>query len=191
MRDKQDLEWYETGRKEVRDFRIFKAVEIDRISPDGKKGKFVLLDSPDWVNVIAVTEDEKGRECFLMVRQYRHGSSTVTTEFPAGLVDPGENSSRAAERELLEETGYSADEFILIGQANPDPAFMNNWSYTYLAVNPVLSHKQDLDEHEIIDTVLVPVDEVRALMGKGEFINAISIVAHIWYERYLEQHRPE
>ncbi len=186
MKNDQDLEWYETGRKDVRDFRIFKAVEVDRISPDGKKGSFVMLDSPDWVNVIAVTKDENNRDCFLMVRQFRHGSSSITMEFPAGLVDPGENPAAAAERELLEETGYRADEFVFLGKANPDPAFMNNDCHTFLAVNPVLSEKQDLDEHEIIDPVLVPVEEARALLGRGEFINAVSIVAHTWYERYME-----
>ncbi len=186
MRNEQDLEWYETGRKEIRDFRIFKAVEVERISTDGKKGNFVLLDSPDWVNVIAVTEDKNGRECFLMVRQFRHGSASLTMEFPAGLVDPGEKPEKAAERELLEETGYKAEEFIFLGKANPDPAFMNNLSYTYLAVNPVPAEKQALDEHEIIDVILVPVEEARALLGRGEFINAVSVVAHTWYERYLE-----
>lgn len=187
MINDQELEWYETGRNEVRDFRIFKAIEIERISTSGKKGTFVLLDSPDWVNVVAVTKDNEGRECFLMVRQYRHGSSSITMEFPAGLVDPGEDPSDAAERELLEETGYKADDFIFLGKANPDPAFMNNFSHTYLAVNPVLSEKQNLDEHEIIDIVLVPVDEAAALLGKGEFINAVIIVAYRWYEKYLEQ----
>ena len=90
-----------------RNFRIFKAVEVDRISPEGKKGTFVLLDSPDWVNVVAVVKDENDRDCFLMVRQFRHGSATITMEFPAGLVDKDENPASAAARELLEETGYT------------------------------------------------------------------------------------
>ena len=184
MGNRKDLEWYELKRKEAGDFRIFKAVEIERISSDGKKGNFVLLDSPDWVNVIAVVKDDNGRDCFIMVRQFRHGSAGLTIEFPAGLVDPGEAPETAAARELYEETGYSAEELIFIGKANPDPAFMNNFSHTYLAVNPVYKGVQELDEHEIIDVILVPVEEASALMGKGEFINAISIVALRWYEKY-------
>ena len=178
-----DLEWSELKRKEVWDFRIFKAFEIERISSDGKKGTFVMLDSPDWVNVIAVVKNKKGENCFLMVRQYRHGSAGITIEFPAGLADSGEDPHAAAERELLEETGYKAEKFVFLGKANPDPAFMNNFSYTYLAVNPVLECEQDLDEHEMIDIVLVPVKSL--VLGQGEFINAISIVAYMWYEKYL------
>ena len=106
MGNRKDLEWYELKRKEAGDFRIFKAVEIERISSDGKKGNFVLLDSPDWVNVIAVVKDDNGRDCFIMVRQFRHGSAGLTIEFPAGLVDPGEAPETAAARELYEETGY-------------------------------------------------------------------------------------
>jgi 8-oxo-dGTP pyrophosphatase MutT (NUDIX family) len=60
-----------------------------------------------------------------MIKQYRHGSKEVTLEIPGGLVD--ENDPReAAQRELLEETGYAGDRVELLGFVNPNPAIFNN-----------------------------------------------------------------
>lgn len=64
--------------------------------------EFYVLEYPDWVNVIAITTDEK----FVMIRQYRHGLGETRYELCAGVVDPGEDPLTAAKRELYEETGY-------------------------------------------------------------------------------------
>ncbi len=61
-----------------------------------------------------------------MVKQYRHGSDSITLEFPAGMVDPGEDAKETAKRELLEETGYTSQSIVLVGKVNPNPAFMTN-----------------------------------------------------------------
>ncbi|MEZ4518692.1 MAG: NUDIX hydrolase [Chloroflexota bacterium] len=68
----------------------------------GKEHSFYILEAPDWVNVIPLTPDEQ----VVMVRQYRHGTGTVTLESPAGMADhDGEALAVAAARELREETG--------------------------------------------------------------------------------------
>ena len=182
----KNLVWSEKKRKVVHDFRIFKACEITSTAPDGRENSFVQLDSPDWVNVVSVVKNEKGEDSFLMVRQFRHGSGSITLEFPAGLIDKGEEPEKAAKREFLEETGYSAEKFILIGTANPDPAFMNNTSYTYFAINPVKTKAQSLDEDELIDVKIIPVKEFESKMGTGDFINAITIVAYTWYKKMVK-----
>ena len=187
MEKNKHLTWIQQGRKLVKDFRIFKAVEVESISPEGEKSVFVQLDSPDWVNIVCPVKNDDGEDCFLMVRQFRHGSSSITLEFPARLVDPGEEPLAAAMRELLEETGTRAEKLILIGSANPDPAFMNNTCWTYMAVNPVTDMKQSLDEHEVIDVEVIPVKQLEAEMGNGEFINAITILAYTWYKKYRKE----
>ncbi len=126
------LVWHERSRKKLYSFGIFDIYLADRSTDDGSRGNFVILDLPHWVTIVPVIR-EGGEEKFLMVRQFRHGSETVTLEFPAGTVEPGEDPAATAERELLEETGYRADRIALAGRVNPNPAFMNNYTHTFVA----------------------------------------------------------
>ena len=177
------LLWHDTGKRFDKDYRIFKTYLIDRKMEDGRKGEFVMVDSPDWVNIVAIVKNDSGQDCFIMVRQFRHGTGDISLEFPAGMVDPGEEPMHAAERELREETGYKAGKLTLIGKAFPNCAFMNNTNYTFYAENLEKVYRQDLDDNEAIDVVLVPVEEVAEGFGHGEMMNAICILSHYFYLR--------
>jgi 8-oxo-dGTP pyrophosphatase MutT (NUDIX family) len=183
MRDDEHLRWKELSRRRVTSHHLFDLNLSERASTQGARGEFLILSAPDWVNVVAVLPNVKGEECFLMVRQYRHGADVITTEFPAGLVEPGEDPRVAAERELQEETGYSAGSMTLIGRVSPNPAFMTNWCFTYLAED--LNHvgEKTLDELEQLEAIEVPVRLVRERIGTGEFINSLVMVAFLWYTR--------
>ena len=85
--------------------------------PDGRQNpEFYVLEYPDWVNVIAITEDGK----FVMERQYRHGLGKTCFEIPAGVIEEGEDPLDAAKRELMEETGYGEGTWrkIMTGSGN-------------------------------------------------------------------------
>lgn len=179
----ENLVWKESGRHFDKDYHIFKTYLADRQMKDGRKGQFVVVDSPDWVNVIAEVKNDKGQDCFIMVRQFRHGTGEISMEFPAGMVDPGEEPLHAAIRELKEETGYKASKMTLIGTASPNCAFMNNTNYTYYAEGLEKVSGQDLDDNEAIDVVLVPVEEAEQGFGHGEMLNAICILSHYFYLR--------
>ena len=99
--------WKNIRSKPVGDFRIFKIRSDICVNPrTGKEHDFFVLDSVNWVNVIAVTPDQK----LVMVEQYRHGSNTVELEIPGGMMDPHETDPVAtAVRELREETGYAGE----------------------------------------------------------------------------------
>jgi 8-oxo-dGTP pyrophosphatase MutT (NUDIX family) len=180
----EHLTWKEVSRKRAYKTPIFDLFKIERESSTGKRGSFVILESPDWVNVIPITADEEGRECFLMVRQYRQGGQCLTLEFPGGLIDPGETPEQAAVRELREETGYEAEKIFLAGRINPNPAFMSNCCSTYIAQGLRRTSEQDLDENELVDYELVPVDDLVRDMGTGEHTHAIMVVALFWYEKW-------
>jgi 8-oxo-dGTP pyrophosphatase MutT (NUDIX family) len=175
------LIWTELEDATVLDAHVFSVKKHRRRSADGREATYFTLASPDWVNIVATTADETGRTCFVMVRQFRHGSMRVSLEFPGGVVDPGEDPRAAVVRELEEETGYVADSVQLAGSVNPNPALMGNRCHTFVARDVRRARTQDLDHNEIIDVVLVPVDEIDRL--NGEFDHAIMHVALGFYER--------
>jgi 8-oxo-dGTP pyrophosphatase MutT (NUDIX family) len=116
-----------------------------------------------------------------MIRQYRHGSREVTLEIPGGLVDPGDTPEGAASRELLEETGYQAEEYVKIGVSNPNPAIFNNRCYTFMARNVTKVSDPRPDQTEDIEVVLIPLPEIPELIRKGKIDHAIVIAAFSWY----------
>jgi ADP-ribose pyrophosphatase len=178
------LRWEEHARTHVASCSIFDLYASQRTSPEGKTGEFCILAAPDWVTVVPVLTDERGEELFLLVRQYRHGGEIITTEFPAGLVDPGEESLHAAARELEEETGYRAGRMTLLGRVSPNPAFMSNWCATYLAEDLHRVGEPSLDETEELRSFTQPAAEMRQRLGTGELVNSQTLVSFFLWERW-------
>jgi ADP-ribose diphosphatase len=190
MRDDHSLHWKELSRRRVTSHSLFDLHVSERESSRGARGEFLILDAPDWVNVVPVVPNAAGEECFLMVRQYRHGLGAITTEFPAGLIEEGEDPREAAERELREETGYRAARVTLLGRVSPNPAFMTNWCSTFLAEGLERAGEKDLDALEELDSIMIPVREVQDRMGTGEYINSLVMVAFLWYTRRKAASQP-
>jgi ADP-ribose pyrophosphatase len=159
-------------------FRVFSVRTDTAISPrTGMEHDFHIIESREWVNIIPLTSDHR----VVMVRQYRHGSRTVTLEIPGGLADPGDTPEEAAARELLEETGYQAEQWTKIGVVNPNPAIFNNRCYTFLAQN--IQKVSDLipDQTEDIEVALIPLKDIPELIRTGEIDHAIVIAAFSMY----------
>jgi ADP-ribose pyrophosphatase len=196
MDDRDDhLRWNDIDSRLVKPCGIFDLYESKRRAQNGKVGTFHLLEAPDWVNVVPLLQDENGVGCFLMVRQYRQGIRRTTVEFPAGLIEPGEQPAAAAERELFEETGYRPKSLKPIGRVFPNPAFMTNRCYTFLAEDLYRGGGGEgseegpahgpgrLDELELLDVLLVPMNTLAEQIGEGPFSNSMTAVALFWYQR--------
>ena len=158
---------------------IFELKTITAHSPGNQRShEFYVLEAGDWVNVIPLTPD--GR--VVMVRQYRHGTGEVTLEIPGGLIDPGQTPIQSAKRELLEETGYSGGDWELLGRTRPNPAFLNNWCYCYLARGVVNTAEQDLDEAEELEVVTADLKDVPDLIARGEIDHSLVLSAFFYYQ---------
>ena len=184
---KEYMKWRDGKKERLLSTPIFSVDKIERTSPDGKKGDFIVMDNPDWVSVIPLMWKEGEGYVFIMVDQYRHGSETVTREFPAGLTDEGEGAESAAKRELLEETGMIGD-LKEIASFNPNPAFMTNRQTFFLCTNLKKVSGQSLDETEEIEVSYVPVDEAIREMGSGIYDNGIMMAGLGAFLRYRTLH---
>jgi 8-oxo-dGTP pyrophosphatase MutT (NUDIX family) len=176
--DKKLQPWIVEQSEEIEDYRIFKLKrEAARTEDGSKRGEFYVLDSPNWVNVVPVTMDGQ----IVFVRQYRHGSRTISLETPAGLAEPDEAVEAAAARELREETGYSAQSFTVLGSSYANPAFMNNRYTALLAEGVTLTDPTAFDEHEELEIELIPTEKVPELIATGAIENSFSLLSLSWY----------
>lgn len=172
--------WKKIRSKPEGDFRIFKLRTDTCINPrTGQEHDFYVLDTGGWVNVIALTPDQK----LVMVRQFRVGSGTVELEIPGGLMDPHETDPVATGiRELREETGYEGENARLLGQIWSNPAILNNRTYTVLIENCRLKHGTDFDHGEDLATELMPVAEIPRLVAEEKIGHSLVAVALYHFE---------
>jgi 8-oxo-dGTP pyrophosphatase MutT (NUDIX family) len=144
-----------------------------------KSGDFYVLDASDWINVIALTPDNKA----VLVEQFRHGSEDFELEIVGGLVENDEAPKDAALRELREETGYAPtdqSEVTLLGKVLPNPAFLNNACYTYLVTNVKKEFDTKFDIHENIIVRLEPLDRIDDLIRTGHITHSLVVAAFMW-----------
>ena len=127
--DDESLIWQENGKHVLLTTPVFKVLETDSVSFDGQEGHYEVIDPEhDWTIVVPVLGNN-----FLMVKQWRHAGSSLSIEFPGGVMDNGEVPEQSAARELQEETGFTAQKFTHLGTMNPNPALMANKVHFFAA----------------------------------------------------------
>lgn len=151
----------------------------DRVRlPNGQiNEEFYVLEYPDWVNVIAVTDD--GR--FVMIEQYRHGLGVVETELCAGVVEEGEHHLDAARRELLEESGFGGGEWRLLTVLSGNPSTTNNLTYCYVAEGVTKISEQHLDRTEDVAVKILSRDEVEKLLRDDVLKQSLMVAPLLKY----------
>ena len=142
--------------------------------PDGSvKDPYYVLERPDAAIIFPVTEDGE----VVLVRQYRPPLERLELGLPAGLVEEGEDPGAAARRELLEETGYGGGEWEPLGSLASSPSLKDNWAYLFLARGVRETAPPDPDEHETIEVVRAPLDEVFGLIGENGIVSSSGVAA--------------
>ncbi len=160
-------------------------VRVDKCSmPDGKIVQpYYVLEYPTWVNVFGITKKNE----VVLIKQYRHGLRRTVLELPCGAMEEQDKSPMdAARRELLEETGYTSENFIQTGIVSPNPANHNNLTYCFLALNLEKVKTPHLDETEDLETVLKPYSDTVKMLKNGEFLQAMHISSVFYGMNYIE-----
>lgn len=140
--------------------------------------EFSLIRSRDWVNVIALTQDDH----IVLVNQFRFGLNDFSVEIPGGIIDPDESPLHAGLRELREETGFVGATAQLLGSVSPNPAFQTNCCHYVLVENAVRSVELAWDEDEEIEIRTAPVEDVFAMARSGKITHSLVIAALFLFE---------
>ncbi|MEI6860662.1 MAG: NUDIX hydrolase [Verrucomicrobiota bacterium] len=176
--------WEKLGTRRLAHTRIFDLLAVRHRHPvRGTKREFVVIDAPDWCNVLALTPDG----ALVLVRQFRFGLGDFSLEIPGGVIDPGEDPVAAAERELREETGYTGARARLLGTVHPNPAIQSNRCHLVLVEEAVRAGGTAWDADEEIEITTAPVAEVLAAAREGRIthalvLNALFLLEPVWRE---------
>lgn len=158
----------------VADLKIFKARFDYLVNPHNQKEiKVTVLEANDAANVIPI--NKKGE--ILMVRQFRFGTQEFSLEIPGGFVDDGEDALQAAKRELIEETGYTANKWKKLGTIYSNPVYQNAQIHHFLATDIVQTHSTDFDEEEHIEANFYSFQELKQAAKENRITHPHTISA--------------
>ncbi len=164
------MKWKKLSSKYLSNHIYFTAREDRCEMPDGQiVDPYFVIELPVSVCALAITEDNK----VILLRQYRHSLEETLLEIPGGFVDDGETSEKAIHRELLEETGYIFTACGFVGRVAANPGVLDNYTDLYLATGGKKISTQQLDANEEIEIELFSLDEVREMLLKNEFKQAL------------------
>ena len=147
---------------------------------DGKEYIRDCVNPGDAVVILTVENDE-----IIFIKQLREVVGTVELEFPAGMIDPGEEPIDAARRELEEETGLVAGNMEKLIEYYPSCGYSSEKIYIYLATDLKQGHVKLDDTEEIIDICRIPVEEAVKMVMGGKYRHAsVSIAILMYYYKY-------
>lgn len=148
--------------------------------PDGKHTSREYVIHPGAVMIVALLDD--GR--VVLERQYRYPVHAVMIEFPAGKLDAGEASLACAQRELLEETGYTAREWARAGVLHPVISYSTEFIDVWFARGLTLGERK-LDAGEFLDVFTATPTELLEWCGSGQVTDAKTLTGMLWLQNML------
>ena len=152
--------------------RVFKLFRDDVVLPNGNPARIDVIRHPGAAAIVAWT----GADHILLIKQYRYSLDATIWEIPAGTIDAAETPLHCAQRELGEETGFSAGEWINLGVLTPLPGYSDERLHLYLAqdLTPV---PRALDEDEIVSVAEIRFEQALEMVDQGRIQDAKTIAA--------------
>jgi ADP-ribose pyrophosphatase len=144
---------------------------------------FVIAHPPDWVNVVALTPDQR----IVLVRQFRFGIDGFSLEIPGGVMEKGEDPVMAGLRELREETGYVGAPARLLGSVHPNPAIQSNRCHFVFVEQATAATEMEWDADEEIEVTALPIDDVLALAHSGGITHGLVLDALFLFEAVVRK----
>ncbi|TCS39576.1 ADP-ribose pyrophosphatase [Paucimonas lemoignei] len=148
--------------------------------PDGKTSTREYFRHPGAVVILPVFEDGT----VLLERQFRYPLDQVFLEFPAGKIEPGEDRLNCAQRELLEETGYTAKHWEFVCTIHNAIAYSDEFLEIYLARDLTAGERQ-LDDGEFLDVFRAPLADILEWVKEGKITDVKTIIGTFWLEKIL------
>ena len=159
-------------------------VSTDQVQEPGSvKVRRDLVHHSGSIVVLAV-DNSRSTPRVLLERQYRHAAGDYLWELPAGRIDPGEEELKAAQRELIEETGYRATRWRRILKFYASPGFVAETMAVYLATG-LQRGIAEPEEDEVIVKRMVPLPSAVKMVLKGTIRDAKTISSVLWLDRTL------
>ncbi|QWE19830.1 NUDIX domain-containing protein [Polynucleobacter sp. AP-Kolm-20A-A1] len=159
---------------------IFLHMKRDTVSlPDGQEATREYLTHPGAVAIVAILDD--GR--VLLERQYRYPIAKACIEIPAGKLEVGEDHLLCAQRELEEETGYTARKWSYIRRIHPVISYSTELIDIYLAED-LVPGKSHLDDEEFLDVFAAPLERLISWVEEGEITDVKTTISAYWLDRY-------
>ncbi|MCS0628455.1 NUDIX hydrolase [Telluria mixta] len=157
----------------------FLKVSRDRVKlPDGKITQREFIRHPGAVVILALFDD--GR--VLLERQFRYPNDQVFIEFPAGKIDPGEESLACAKRELEEETGYTATDWHFVCTIHNAIAYSDEHLDLFLA-RGLTAGDAKLDDGEFLETFTATIPEMLEMVKRGDITDVKTVIGTFWLEK--------
>jgi len=149
--------------------------------PSGNQSQREFILHPGAVLIIPILDNGN----LLLERQFRYPLNRVFVELPAGKIDQGEDILLTGQRELLEETGYTAQEWIYLGHQHPCIGYSDEVIYMFLAKG-LEAGDAHCDEDEALELFEASVDDCLQMVATQEITDAKTILALMYVEKYLQ-----
>jgi ADP-ribose pyrophosphatase len=164
--------------------RVFNLVRENVTLTNGVTVDLDMVDHPGASAMVPFSD----KSTIILVRQYRHAIGGCIWEIPAGTLDPDETPLECAKRELIEETGFSANMWKKMGEITPVPGYSDERIHMFLAAN-LVSSEQKLDKDEMLNVHKVKIDDAIEMIHAGKIQDGKTIAGLFLATHWLKEER--